>query len=78
MKRGINNNKHKRTLQTQYIMLNTRNCEACWKCIEACTNDVIDRINVLWHKHARIRNHDRCTGCLKCVKVCEAGALTKI
>ncbi|MBN1663915.1 MAG: 4Fe-4S binding protein [Deltaproteobacteria bacterium] len=64
--------------RTLYIQLDTQKCKACWKCIESCSNNVISKINLLWHKHARIKNDDQCTGCLKCVKACDSGALTKI
>lgn len=70
--------KHRNHTRTAYIFLNTRKCQACWKCMEVCSNHVIGRINFPFHKHARIVNENDCTGCLKCVKVCESEALTKI
>lgn len=63
--------------ETSFITLDTGACEACWECVEACPNDVLGRLTVLFHKHARIVAADACTGCLKCVRVCEAGALSR-
>ena len=64
-------NKH----ETDYIQLNTSKCTACFKCIEACSKNVIGKINIIIHKHAIIRNGEECLGCGKCVKVCETGAI---
>ena len=63
---------------TGYIQLDTKKCKACWKCKEICSNQVLGRINLPWHKHIRILNASNCTGCLKCVKVCEFMALSKV
>jgi len=63
---------------TTYIKLDTKICNACWKCLSECKNNVISRINLPWHKHARFTNYNDCTGCLKCMKICESGALMKV
>lgn len=63
---------------TAYVQLNTRKCKACWKCLEICSNNVIGRVNLPWHKHARIVHSNNCTGCLKCVNVCESNAFSKV
>lgn len=63
---------------TAFILLDTGKCEACWKCRDKCHKKVIGRVNVFWHKHARIVNGNDCTGCLKCIKVCEYNAITEI
>jgi 2-oxoglutarate ferredoxin oxidoreductase subunit delta len=63
---------------TKFIQLDTGKCSACWNCQSLCKNDVIGRINLPWHKHARFVKSADCTGCLKCVKACDYGALTKI
>ena len=70
--------KKRNRAETQFVRLDTRRCEACWKCIEACTDKVIGKVDLPWHKHARINNADNCKGCLKCVNACESGALTEI
>ncbi len=62
--------------ETAYIHLDTSKCIACFKCVEACSKNVIGKINILIHKHAIIRNGVECTGCGRCVKVCDAGALS--
>ncbi len=64
-------------LQTPFIALNTSKCKACWKCIAACPNDVIGKVDFLGHRHARIDKPDNCSGCTKCVKLCEFEAYTK-
>ena len=63
---------------TEFIEINSRSCEACWKCISVCPNNVIGKIDLPWHKHARIVNGRNCTGCLKCVNICESEALSKV
>ena len=65
-------------VRTAYVQLNTRKCKACWKCLEICPNDVIGKVNLPLHKHARIINGSNCKGCLKCVKVCESNALLQV
>ena len=63
---------------TKYIQLDTGKCEACWKCVEACDNNVMGRVNLPWHKHAIIVRSNNCTGCLKCMKICVHNAISKI
>ena len=69
---------NRRQANTKYIQLDTRKCEACWKCIEACSNNVIGCVNLPWHKHALIIKSDKCTGCSKCIKACEFNAILKV
>ena len=75
MKSEILKRRHSRTA---YVQLNARKCKACWKCINACPNNVISKIDFLGHRHARISQSDKCSGCLKCVKTCESGAYNSI
>ena len=65
-------------LRTSYILLDTRKCKACWKCLGTCPNKAIGKINFPGHSHARIKESDKCSGCLKCVKICENGAYISI
>ncbi|MBW8327509.1 MAG: hypothetical protein K0M50_22280 [Prolixibacteraceae bacterium] len=65
------------TTQTAFVSLNTQKCQACWKCIAACPEQVIGKVDLPWHKHALINQSNRCSGCLKCVKVCEFGVFQK-
>ena len=60
-------------VQTPYIWANTRRCEACWQCIDACPKQVIGKIGFLWHKHIIFKNGENCTGCKKCIKTCPTG-----
>jgi NAD-dependent dihydropyrimidine dehydrogenase PreA subunit len=63
--------------QTKFIRLDSHLCEACWKCIDACSNGVIGKIDMLFglHKHAQIKQPDLCKGCKKCVQTCSTNAL---
>ncbi len=62
---------------TDFVSLDTRKCLACWLCVEACARQVLGKVSVLWHKHARLRAGKECTGCLKCVSVCSPKALQR-
>ena len=64
--------------QTRFIRLNTHDCKACWKCVEACRQTVIGKVNVLVHKHAVFRRPELCIGCRRCSKTCESGALSNL
>lgn len=64
--------------KTEYVRLDSKECKACWKCIEACPDGVFGKINILVHKHAKVVNRARCTGCRKCVKACEYGAIKPV
>jgi 2-oxoglutarate ferredoxin oxidoreductase subunit delta len=64
--------------KNDFIRLDTRLCEACWKCIEVCPKKVLGKIDMIWHRHAVIRNGAACNGCKKCVWACESGALEYI
>jgi ferredoxin len=35
----------------------------------------MQKVSVLWHKHAVFRTGDDCVGCGNCVAVCEPAAL---
>lgn len=61
---------------TDYIRLDTRRCIACWKCVNSCPENVMDKVDLPWHKHAIIKNPATCIGCLKCSKLCETGAIS--
>lgn len=63
---------------TDFIRLMTRRCEACWNCIDVCPKQVLGKIDLIWHRHANIRNAEACNGCKKCVRTCESGALEYI
>jgi len=62
---------------TDYVQLDSSCCEACWKCLEVCPNEVLGKVDVLFHRHAKLRAPEACTGCGRCAKVCESGALRR-
>jgi ferredoxin len=65
------NNQHTRT---PFVQLDTKKCKACWKCIEICPNQIINKVDLPWHKHAKIVKQDNCMGCLYCIDICQYGA----
>lgn len=62
--------------RTAFIELDAARCEACWECLLACPETVLGKVDVWFHRHARIREPERCTGCRRCVKACHSGALS--
>lgn len=64
--------------ETRYIRLNTHKCKACWDCVTECPQHVLGKIDLLFHKHARIDHPDNCKGCMRCVKTCLNGAITPV
>jgi len=42
--------------RTRHIQLDTSQCEACFKCVEACQKHVIGKVNFFFHKHAVFRH----------------------
>ncbi|MCE5270331.1 4Fe-4S binding protein [bacterium] len=68
-----------RSLHTEHVALNRTACEACGRCVEACSRGVLKVISMLGlHKHALVKSAELCTGCLKCVRACPQGALYSI
>ncbi len=64
-----------RYTETLYIRLDTSRCKACWDCVEACPRDVIGKIDLRFHRHARIDRADNCKGCLLCLNACSYQAI---
>lgn len=54
----------------------SRNCTACWACVDACPQKAIGKVKVLWHRHAVI-HRAKCIGCMKCVATCPNGCFSK-
>lgn len=75
MKPGFFNREH---IRTPYVQLDTRKCKACWTCINNCSNQVINKVDMPWHKHALIVEPGTCTGCFNCVNICQHGAYSII
>jgi uncharacterized Fe-S center protein len=63
---------------TQHIQLNTGNCKACWACIEKCPKGVLGKIDIFFHRHAKIKNPAECTGCLQCLTACKFNAIIAV
>jgi 2-oxoglutarate ferredoxin oxidoreductase subunit delta len=61
--------------ETKFVQFNSRLCTACWNCIEACLKQVIGKVDIVFHRHARLNNPQDCNGCKACVRVCSSGAL---
>jgi len=63
---------------TQFIMLDSHRCTACWKCVEGCPKKVIGKLDFFFHKHSRINDPEACVGCKKCVKECPNQAIYEL
>ncbi len=68
----------RRRSQTPTIQLNTHLCKACWACLDACPRQVLGKIDLPFHKHARIARPEACKGCKLCVKACPNRAIIAI
>ena len=69
------------TTTTAFVQLNIEECTACWKCIDACPEKVIDKsflyiADTLINKHVLMFNASECTGCLKCIDSCKFEAIS--
>ena len=62
-------------IETRYIHLDTSQCKACWACVTACPRHILGKVDLRFHKHARVDQAEKCKGCLKCVKACINGAI---
>jgi NAD-dependent dihydropyrimidine dehydrogenase PreA subunit len=67
----------RRRTGTPFIRLDRARCDACWECLEVCPASVLGKVDILGHRHAKVRAAEDCTGCGRCVKVCETGALSR-
>jgi len=61
--------------QTSFIELDSRRCQACWACLEACPKNVLGKIDFFFHRHVKIKHAELCIGCMACVRACPHGAL---
>ena len=69
---------NRKNTNTPFVQLDTKKCKACWKCIDNCANNVINKVDLPWHKHALLVEPSACTGCLNCIEVCKNGAFTPV
>jgi 2-oxoglutarate ferredoxin oxidoreductase subunit delta len=65
-------------LETKYIRLVPRKCQACWKCVETCPNHVLGKAVLFKHRHAHVDLAEACKGCKKCVRICTNEAICYI
>ncbi len=61
--------------RTAFIELDRHRCQACWECIDACPNGVLNKIDFFAHRHAHVRHAEACKGCARCVRACPSGAI---
>jgi ferredoxin len=72
------NMKRHNHVETKYIRLYKKNCQACWRRVENCSQKVIRKVDIIIHKHSHFDNSKECIGCIKCVKSCEYDAIRPI
>ena len=68
-------NPFRRHTMTKYIEVRTRSCEACWDCLDVCSNQVLGKLEMGPHRHIRITASENCKGCKKCVQACPYHAI---
>ena len=66
---------------TAFVRLNSYACTACWKCIDACPEKVIDKsflyvADTLVYEQVLMYDADKCTGCAKCMQACKFDAIS--
>lgn len=66
---------HPRQIETLYIRLDTSRCKACWDCVQTCPQGVIGKVDLRFHRHARIDRAEDCQGCLLCLDACPHQAI---
>jgi len=69
--------------QTAFVQLNIQTCTACWECLEACPEKVMDKsflyiAGSLILKHVLVYEASECSGCLKCINACKFNAISII
>jgi len=64
--------RHNHTLHVQF---NTRQCQACGKCVKACPKHVLGTIAFLSHRHVHVEKANSCIGCNACIRACQHQAI---
>jgi ferredoxin len=64
-----------RHVSTKYIEVDTKRCQACWKCVETCPEKVLGKVILFRHRHVRVDLAQACKGCKKCVRICPNQAI---
>ena len=63
------------------IELNRDKCKACYLCIDACPNKVLEKdteVNVLGYYPMKVNKEKTCVGCAMCARVCPDMAIEKV
>jgi len=63
------------------IVLNRDKCKACYLCIDACSNKVLEKdtsVNALGYYPITVNSEKNCVGCAMCARVCPDIAIEKV
>ena len=63
------------------IVLNRDRCKACYLCIDACQNKVLEKdtkVNARGYYPIKINEDKKCVGCTMCARVCPDIAIEKV
>jgi NAD-dependent dihydropyrimidine dehydrogenase PreA subunit len=56
------------------VKVDKEKCDACWKCMEVCPNESLEKANDGTKDHIRVKE-DVCIDCFLCVDECKTGCL---
>ena len=63
------------------IVLDRDRCKACYLCMDACPNKVIEadeKVNNLGYYPIKVNEEKKCIGCAMCARVCPDMAIEKV
>ena len=63
------------------IVLNRNKCKACYLCVDACPNKVLEvdkSVNALGYYPIKVNPDKTCIGCAMCARVCPDIAIEKV
>ena len=63
------------------IVLNRDKCKACYLCVDACPNKVLEAdksVNALGYYPIKVNPDKTCIGCAMCARVCPDIAIEKV
>ena len=72
------NTKRSHGKRTDYIILDTHKCDACWECIDECKRGVLGKVDFWFHRHVKVEYAARCSGCNRCIDVCPNGVFEAV